>query len=75
MVVLRSLQSDKKKEQPEEEEELSVEKMLQSTPAEVLDEIEEDKKPETVRVIEDFVDRNPEAVANLLRNWLAEDWG
>ena len=25
--------------------------------------------------VEKFVEENPEAVANLLRNWLNEDWG
>ena len=30
---------------------------------------------ETRKLIEKFVDENPEAVANLLRNWLNEDWG
>ena len=27
------------------------------------------------KLIEKFVDENPEAAANLLRNWLNEDWG
>ena len=58
----------------EEEEELSVESLLQSTP-EVLEDIELDEKSETRKLIEKFVDENPEAVANLLRNWLSEDWG
>jgi len=26
-------------------------------------------------MIEKFVDENPESAANLLRNWLNEDWG
>ena len=30
---------------------------------------------ETRRLIERFVDENPEAAASLLRNWLNEDWG
>jgi flagellar M-ring protein FliF len=58
----------------EEEEELSVESLLQSTP-EVLEDIELGEKSETRKLIEKFVDENPEAVANLLRNWLSEDWG
>jgi flagellar M-ring protein FliF len=55
------------------EEELSVESLLQSAP-EVLEEIEVDDKSETRKMIEKFVDENPEAVANLLRNWLQDDW-
>jgi len=26
------------------------------------------------KLVEKFVDENPEAAANLLRNWLNEDW-
>ena len=29
---------------------------------------------ETRKMIDKFVDENPEAVANLLRNWLNEGW-
>ena len=57
-----------------QEEELSVENLLQSAPAEVED-IEVETKSETRKMIEKFVDENPEAAANLLRNWLSEDWG
>ncbi len=71
-VVLRSMRSVKT-EEPEEE--LSVEKLLQSTPQEELENIELEEKSETRKLIEKFVDENPEAVASLLRNWLAEDWG
>ena len=70
-VILRSMRSTKSEE---EEEELSVESLLQSTP-EILEDIELDEKSETRKMIEKFVDENPEAVANLLRNWLSEDWG
>ena len=59
----------------EVEEELSVESLLQSTPTDTLEDIELEEKSETRRLIEKFVDENPEAVANLLRNWLSEDWG
>ena len=34
-----------------------------------------EEKSETRKMIEKFVDENPEAVASLLRNWLSEDWG
>ena len=57
-----------------EEEELSVESMLQSTPESVLEDIDVETKSETRKMIEKFVDDNPEAAANLLRNWLNEDW-
>lgn len=71
VVVLKSMKSEKPEEQAEE---LSVETLLQSNPEEVLDNIEVDEGSETKRLIEKFVDENPEAVANLLRNWLNEDW-
>lgn len=71
-VVLRSMRGAK----PEEtEEELSVESILQSTPEQELEDIEFEDKSETRVLIEKFVEENPEAVANLLRNWLQEDWG
>jgi flagellar M-ring protein FliF len=69
-VVLSTMRS---KKTDTEEEELSVENLLQSAP-EVLEEIELDDKSETRKLIEKFVDENPEAVANLLRNWLQDDW-
>ncbi|MCI5955195.1 MAG: flagellar M-ring protein FliF [Lachnospiraceae bacterium] len=70
-VVFRSMRS---KQKVEEEEELSVESMLQSTPESVLEDIDVETKSETRKMIEKFVDDNPEAAANLLRNWLNEDW-
>lgn len=70
-VVLRSMRGEKS---GDEEEELSVEKLLQSTPEMELEDIEVESKSETRKMIEKFVDENPEAVANLLRNWLNEDW-
>ncbi len=73
-VLLRSLKTEKNKED-EEPEELSVENLLQSMPEEQLEDIDLESKSETRRMIEKFVDENPEAVANLLRNWLSEDWG
>lgn len=71
-VVLRSMGPRKKPEQ--EEEELSVEKMLQSTPEPTVEDIDVEAKSETRKMIDKFVDENPEAAANLLRNWLNEDW-
>ena len=72
-VVIRSLKTDKAKE--EEPEELSVEGLLQSMPTRPLEDISLDEKSDVRKLIEKFVDENPEAVANLLRNWLTEDWG
>lgn len=73
-VVFRSMRADKATEEPVEE--LSVEQLLATTQeqSEVPD-FELDKKSEVAEMIEKFVDENPEAVANLLRNWLTEDWG
>ena len=72
-VVLRSMADNK--EVVDKEEELSVEALLQSTPESELEDIELETKSEVRKMIEKFVDENPEAVANLLRNWLNEDWG
>lgn len=59
----------------EEEPELSVEQLLATTKEnQSLEDIEFSDKSETRRMIEKFVDENPEAVAQLLRNWLNEDW-
>jgi len=71
-VVLRSMQA---KSNVSEEEELSVEELLQSTPESELEDIDVETKSETRRMIEKFVDDNPESAAALLRNWLNEDWG
>lgn len=59
----------------EVEPELSVEDMLSSTKvSEELEAIELDGKSDARVQIEKFVEENPEAVAQLLRNWLNEDW-
>ena len=72
-VVIRSMRAEK---QPEEEEELSLDNLLQSTQENtVVEEIDSEGKSEVRLMIEKFVDENPDAVANLLRNWLTEDWG
>ena len=74
-VVLRSLKTEKVKEE-EQPEELSVENLLQSLPAQdSMEDIEFNEKSEARILIEKFVDENPEAVAALLRNWLSDDWG
>lgn len=71
-VIFRSMRSEKV---IVEEEEVSVEKLLDSIPETPLEELEVETKSETRKLIEKFVDENPEAAANLLRNWLSEDWG
>ncbi len=71
-VILRSMRIER---EVEPEEELSVESLIQSTQESELEDIEVETKSETRKMIEKFVDENPEAVANLLRNWLSEDWG
>ena len=59
----------------ETETELSVEQLLQSNPEPQIENIDVENKSETRRMIEKFVDENPEAAAALLRNWLTDDWG
>ncbi len=57
------------------EPELSVEDMLVSTKKDdELESIEFDGKSEARVQIEEFVEKSPDAVALLLRNWLNEDW-
>lgn len=70
-VVLRSMRAGRG---DQEEEELSVESMLQSAAENALEDLDVETKSETRLLIEKFVDENPEAAANLLRNWLNEDW-
>ncbi len=70
-VVFRSMRSEKEPEQPEE---LSVENLLQSQPEVDIGDIGIEQISENRKLIEKFVDENPEAAANLLRNWLNEEW-
>lgn len=59
----------------EVEPELSVETILAGTKEnQSLQDVEFSEKSETRKMIEKFVDENPEAVAQLLRNWLNDDW-
>ena len=74
-IVIRSMWTKKVVEEEQEPEELSVESLLESQPEEVLEDIEMDTGSETKRLIEKFVEENPEAAATLLRNWLNEDYG
>jgi flagellar M-ring protein FliF len=72
-VVFRST---RKQNEEEEEPELSVDALLQSTAdaSEDMEDIGYSEKSETRLLIEKFVDENPDAAALLLRNWLNEDW-
>ncbi|MCR4675173.1 MAG: flagellar biosynthesis protein [Lachnospiraceae bacterium] len=72
-VVFRTL---RREEEEEVAEEVSVETLLeQHQEEENLEDIGFNEKSEARILIEKFVDEKPEAVANLLRNWLNEDWG
>ncbi|WP_026494473.1 flagellar basal-body MS-ring/collar protein FliF [Butyrivibrio sp. WCD3002] len=82
-VIYRSIRIRKEEveiEEAEEEElpeELSVEELLESQPEEFVDELADislDEGSETLRLIEKFIEENPEAAAILLRNWLKEDY-
>lgn len=70
-VVIRSMNAGRK---TTDEEELSVESLLQSNPEPELEDLEVEEKSETRKLIEKFVDEQPQAAAQLLRNWLNEDW-
>ncbi len=74
------IRNTKEEEITEIEPELSVEDLLLSTQLEEekeiqrLKEIEYNAENETKRQIDKFVKEKPDAVAQLLRNWLSEDW-
>ena len=72
-VLLRGMRPE---EVVEQEPELSIEQLLATTKDnQTLEDIEISEKSETLRLIEKLIDENPQAVANLLRNWLEDDWG
>lgn len=57
------------------EPELSVEQLLATTKEnQSIEDIDFNEVSEVRRMIEKFVDEKPEAVAQLLRNWLNDDW-
>jgi len=57
------------------EPELSVEQLLATTKEnQSLEDVEFSEQSETRKMIEKFFEENPKAVAQLLRNWLNEDW-
>lgn len=72
-VILRSMMRERVPEEPEEP--LPVDELLQSTPEEPAEEFGVEPKSEERLILEKFIQENPEAAANLLRNWLSEDWG
>lgn len=71
-VVFRTFKKEKEEEVAEE---VSVDDLLKEQKEENLEDIGFNEKSEARVLIEKFVDENPDAVANLLRNWLNEDWG
>ena len=52
-----------------------METLLQSQPEVELENIGTEQISETRKMIEKFIDEIPEAAANLLWNWLNQDWG
>lgn len=73
-VVFRST---RKQQEEVLEPELSVENLLETTREAAEDNLEDigySEKSESRILIEKFVEENPEAAANLLRNWLNEEW-
>lgn len=76
VIAIAIMRFRKHEEVVEVEPELEVEEMLKAAKEQVeLEEIELKETLETKRQIDKFVDEKPEAVANLLRNWLTEeDW-
>jgi len=76
LLIYVIIKATAKDEVTELEPELSVEQLLATTKEnQGLDDIEFNEQSETKKMIEKFVDENPEAVAQLLRNWLNDDWG
>lgn len=71
-VIFRSMRGEKEAAQNEE---LPVESIIHSVAAAHLEDISAEEQSETKKLIDKFVDENPEAAASLLRNWLNEDWG
>jgi Flagellar biosynthesis/type III secretory pathway lipoprotein len=76
LLIFVVLKGVKPVEVTELEPELSVEQLLATTKEnQTIEDIEFNEVSEVRRMIEKFVDEKPEAVAQLLRNWLNEDWG
>lgn len=74
IIVIAVMRFRRHEDTVEVEPELEVEEMLKVAKQEVeLESIELRETLETKRQIDKFVDEKPEAVANLLRNWLTDD--
>ncbi len=80
LLAIGLIRNTQREEITEVEPELSVEDLLLSTQIEEekeierLKEIEFNAENETKKQIDKFVKEKPDAVAQLLRNWLSEDW-
>ncbi len=80
LLAVGIIRNTQKEEVTEIEPELSVEDLLLSTQLEEereiqrLKQIEYAAENETKKQIDKFVREKPDAVAQLLRNWLSEDW-
>lgn len=70
-VIYRSMKAAKAEE---EEPEINIDEILKSSPMDEIEEIGLEDKSEARKIVEKFVEDNPEAAANLLRNWLNEDY-
>ncbi len=75
LVVLTTFKKNKE-EEVQTEPELSVDDLLQTTQEhQSVEDIDLESKSEVRLMVEKFVDENPDASAQLLRNWLNEEWG
>ncbi|MCR5673730.1 MAG: flagellar M-ring protein FliF [Lachnospiraceae bacterium] len=75
IVVLTTFRKNKEEEEATEAE-LSVDDLLTTTQEhQNVEDIDLETKSEVRLMVEKFVDENPDASAQLLRNWLNEEWG
>jgi flagellar M-ring protein FliF len=74
IVVLTTFRKNKEEEVAAEPE-LSVDDLLTTTQEHQVEDIDLETKSEVRLMVEKFVDENPDASAQLLRNWLNEEWG
>ena len=75
IVVLTTFKKNKEEEVAAEPE-LSVDDLLTTTQEhQTVEDIDLETKSEIRLMVEKFVDENPGASAQLLRNWLNEEWG
>ena len=73
--LILSLKPKKKKEEAKEEEmEEMPENVLLGHDEEPIQELDLEEKSEVKKQIDRFVKQKPDAVAQLLRNWLSDDW-